>query len=88
MTGRLSFDPSTEIASGEQVYEQFTPEGAVFDRRVLNIKFRVFQRDEFESLAVESGYSVECIYGDYDRRPFEAATSPFMIWKMRESSTA
>ncbi len=86
VTGRLTFDPSTEIASGEQVYEQFSSEGALIDRRVLAVRFRLSQRDEFESLAVESGFSVEGVCGDYDRSPFEPATSPFMIWKLRRAS--
>lgn len=88
VTGRLTYDPATEIASGEQVYEQFSPEGALLDRRVLGVRFRLFQRDEFESLAVESGFSVEGVCGDYDQGPFEAATSPFMIWKLRHPSTS
>ncbi len=87
VTGRLTYDPSTRRASGEQVYERFSQEGALLDRRVLSVRFRLFPRDEFESLAVESGFSVKGVYGGYDRSPFEAATSPFMIWKLRHPST-
>ncbi len=87
VTGRLTYDPSTQIASGDQVYEQFSPEGTLLDRRVLSVRFHLFQRDEFESLLSENGFSVENLFGGYDRTPFDAATSPFMIWKLRRSST-
>ena len=87
VSARMTFDPSTHVASGEQVYEQLSPEKVCLDRRVLEVNFYLFDKHEFESLLADTGFSVEALYGDYDRHPFEDATSPFMIWNLRRSAT-
>jgi SAM-dependent methyltransferase len=87
VSARMAFDPSTHIASGEQVYEQFSPEKVLLDRRVLGVDFYLFDRHDFESLLSESGFSVYALYGDYERHLFEGGTSPFMIWTLRRSAT-
>lgn len=86
VSGRLTFDPATHIASGEQVYEQLSPEGVICDRRVLRVNFRLFEKNDFESLVKETGFSIEALYGDYDRHSFEAAASQFMIWDLKRNT--
>lgn len=86
VTTRMLFDPSTHIASGEQVYERMSLKNVRLDRRTLGINFYLFDKDEFVSLVAESGFSIEALYGDYDQRPFDDASSPFMIWKLRKSA--
>jgi SAM-dependent methyltransferase len=82
VSATMVFNPSTRIASGEQVYELFSPQRELLDRRTLAIQFYLFERAEFEQLATESGFAVEVVYGDYDCHPFDDATSPFMLWKL------
>ena len=82
----LTFNPETRIASGNQVYEQYSADKNLIDRRVLNVRFRLFPKNEFESLASGCGYTVQELYGDYQRQPFDEQTSPYMIWKLRSAS--
>lgn len=86
VSARMTFDPSTHIASGEQVYEVFSSEKVRVDQRTLNINFYLHSRREFESLLNESGFAVEALHGDYARHRFEDGTSPFMIWALRRST--
>lgn len=86
VSARMTFDPSTHIASGEQVYEQVSPQKVCLHRHALGINFYLFDRQEFELLLGDSGFSVDALYGDYDRRSFDEATSTFMIWKLRKSA--
>lgn len=87
LSARMTFDPSTRIASGEQVYEHVSHDKVCLDRRTLSVNFYLFNRYEFDSLLGDCGFSVEALYGDYDYRPFEEVTSPFMIWKLKRSAT-
>lgn len=83
---RLRYDRTTQLASGEQVYERLTHNKRLIDRRCLDIDFYLFHKEEFESLIAGCGFDVAALYGDYDRNPFEPATSPFMIWKLKKNS--
>jgi len=85
---KLTFDTSSQIASGEQVYEQFSVERELVERRILNVTFYLFQKSEFETLLDECGFSVQTLYGDYEGHPFDNSTSPFMVWKTKRSETA
>ncbi len=83
VSARMTFHESTQIASGEQVYERISAEGSLLERRLLDINFYLFQRDEFELLLSEHGFVIETLYGDYECNPFEVSTSPYMIWVAR-----
>jgi SAM-dependent methyltransferase len=83
----LTFDPETHLASGEQTYEQLTPDGHMVDHRLLALLFSLFGKAEFEDAAAQAGFMTEALYGNYDRRSFEPETSPFMIWKLTSSAT-
>lgn len=82
----LKFEEKTGIASGDQLYEQYTAEKNLIDHRVLKVRFRLFRKDEFLTLASTCGYQVQELYGDYQRQPFDEQTSPFMIWKLRPAT--
>lgn len=79
---QLLFDEECQVAAGCQIYEIMSTEGTLIERRTLNINFYLFRKDEFESLAVRAGFKVLALYGDYEHRPFDDQTSPFMIWKL------
>lgn len=83
----MVFNPSTHIASGEQVYELFSPNQLLLERRRLPVDFYLFEKAQFEQLAIDTGFTVEAVYGDYDCSQFTEATSPFMIWALRASET-
>lgn len=87
MSTRLNFDAASGIASGEQIYERFSSDKVLLDRRSLEIHFHLFSKSEFEELLSECGFIVKTLYGDYERRPFQESTSPFLIWKVGKQAT-
>jgi len=84
MRSATRFNARTHIASGEQQYERISADKRVIDRRALEIHFYLFTHEEFSDLIRDVGFEVEALYGDYDRKPYDQATSPFMIWKMQK----
>ena len=48
---RMTFNPATQISSGEQEYETRSSDGTLIERRSLNVSFYLFQKPEFERLA-------------------------------------
>ena len=82
----LTYDESTQIASGEQEYDILAEDGTIVDRRSLSVNFYLFRKPEFESLATGAGFKILALYGDYDYRPFEESTSPSMIWKLKKTT--
>jgi len=88
VSATMVFNPSTRIASGDQVYELFSSQQQFLARRTLAVNFYLFEHNEFEQLVKDCGFAVEAMYGDYDGHPFDEATSPFMLWKLRRSAAA
>ncbi|MGA2625176.1 MAG: class I SAM-dependent methyltransferase [Bacteroidota bacterium] len=84
----LIFDPGTQVASGEQLYERLSRDKRLIEQRHLNVNFYLFSESEFAGLIRDVGFEIEALYGDYDRRPFDQGTSPFMIWKLKRSATS
>ena len=88
-TGRLflwsleRLDENAQMVRGHQFYELYDAGGALTTKLVLDIGFYLHYRDAFEALAVEAGFEVEALYGDYARAPFEESSSPVMIWVLR-----
>ncbi len=84
---RLSFDQSTQLATGIQTYDRHSADGTVVDHRSLAMRFYLIYRHQFETLARDAGFAVVAVYGDYSLAPFEPQTSPFMIFKLRANKT-
>ena len=80
---RLAYDPSSHVASGVQLYEERDGRGNRTGERTLNVRFYLFDRQEFEELARRTGFLPEALYGDYDRAPFREETSPYMLWRLQ-----
>lgn len=84
---RLIFDPATQLARGEQLYDHLGIDGSVIDHRNLDVCFRLFHKAQFEMLADESGFEVVDLVGDYDYKPFDERPSPFMLWKLKKKGS-
>ena len=80
---RMGYNPTTQLASGEQTYEISDAAGTVTERRVLEIRFRLFGRDEFEKLLREAGFEVEMLYGDYGKGELQEGKSAFMLLALK-----
>ncbi len=64
-----------------QFYEEYDARGMLTSKRLLELQFRLSERQEFEHLAAAAGFRVQALYGDYDRSPF-TPDSEFMIFVM------
>jgi SAM-dependent methyltransferase len=68
------------VVEGVQVYQEYDARGVLRRQRMLDMRFALIGRDEFEQRAGGAGFRVAGLYGDYDRSPFEMDSSPYMIW--------
>lgn len=73
------------LVEGWQLFEEYDGRGVMRSKRLLEIRFRLIERDEFEALAREAGFRVAQLYGNYHTggaapNDFNPESSPFMIW--------
>ncbi len=71
------------LVEGVQVYEEYDSEGMLRRQRMLDMRFALIERADFERRAAAAGFRVTELYGDYDRSPFLPETSPYIIWTLR-----
>ena len=79
---RLTFNPSTQLASGEQFYERRDCDTVPVDRRSLPLCFYLFTAAEFEELVQQQGFVIQARYGNYQKELFDEEISPFMIYQL------
>lgn len=82
--GREQYDPETRLVHGHEFFEVYDRDGVMLQRRLLPLAFRITSPAEFEPLVHHAGLKVAALYGDYACAPFDAATSPFMIWVLEK----
>ncbi len=87
LQGAQTLDVSTNIATMLQLLEAYDEAGHLRSKRLMIVRFAAISRLELESDAAAAGFEVEALFGDYDRRPFDEATSPFLIWRLRKGRT-
>lgn len=72
-------DEDEQVVEAMQFYEEYDAKGVLQSKRLLELHFRLSQKDEFEELAKAAGFKVKALYGDYDYSEF-GDNSPTMIW--------
>jgi len=82
---QLAYDERTASASGVQIVEERTSDGGLQRERRMEIRFALPTRSEFEERCRSAGFTIERMYGDYDRSAYQEDTSPYMIWLLRRS---
>ncbi|MHB9108359.1 MAG: class I SAM-dependent methyltransferase [Armatimonadota bacterium] len=80
--GLSHYTPGNPLVTGLQLYEEYNAEGIMWQKTMLDVRFRLVEKDEFAALAIEAGFTVAALYGNYDRSPFEEQSSPFVIWEL------
>jgi SAM-dependent methyltransferase len=83
VSGFERHDPRTNIVSRTQFYELFGEDGRMESKRVLEMRFCLIRRGEFEAIAADAGLRVDALYGGYDYAEFDEQHSPFMIWVLK-----
>ena len=80
--GAGAFDPASRTVSGKQLDEIYGPAGLMRSRMVLDVRFALLGRTDFERLAGEAGLAPQALDGDYDCGAFAEGRSPFMIFEL------
>jgi SAM-dependent methyltransferase len=75
-------DPATGDVWGWQYYEVYSADGTEKERFRVDLRFSAPSHDDFSTLAEAAGFAVADLWGDYRRSPFDAGTSPVMIWTL------
>ena len=72
------------VVSRQQFFEFFDAKGRLLEKRLLQMKFSLVEKDEFERMAHDTGFRVTQLFGNYDRAPFDPMQSPVMIWVLEK----
>jgi SAM-dependent methyltransferase len=82
----VSTDLAAQVRVIRSAYEIITHDGAV-TKRIVEWPFRYVYRFEAELLLERAGFTVEQVYGGYNREPFtsDSAVMLFVTRRMRES---
>lgn len=79
-------DPEDDhVVNGMEFFEEYDADGVLKAKRLMELRFRLSRRDEFEHLLTSSGFSIKAFYGDYTYTEFDDASSPYMIWVMEKN---
>jgi len=75
-----TYEPETQSAVSEKVWEEIGPDGQVIDRLEKEpIRLHCVFRFEVEHLLARVGFTVEALYGDFFRSPLQDSSSE-MVW--------
>jgi hypothetical protein len=77
--------PDGSLVQATQLYEWYDETGLLTGKRKLDVRFRLVSHDEFRAQIESAGFTVEALYGDYERASFDPTTSPVMIWCLRRN---
>ncbi len=79
----ISYDPHTQIMSGNWKFETYDEKGNIVDERIRPLKMRQTYRQEMEYLLELTGYEIVNVYGGYN---FESgdASAKNVIWCVRK----
>ncbi len=80
---RESWNSEVRVAEAEQTYKLFDSMGSLEREQTMRLRFSLIEKDDFAAMARETGFEVAELLGDYDRSPFDAELSPYMIWILR-----
>lgn len=74
------------VVARTQFFEFFDADGQLVWTKMLPMEFEMIERDGFERMAVDAGFRVEQLYGNYERAEFDPENSPVMIWMLEKSA--
>jgi SAM-dependent methyltransferase len=71
------YDAKTKTINGMQFYEIYDANNIMIDKRFLDINFSLIAREAFEIMALNNGFRVKEVFGDYSFSPY-TESSMFM----------
>ncbi len=78
--------PETNLIEVLEFFEEYDAGGQLVSKRFSELAFHLLERAAFEELFMAAGFEAVELFGDYAGAPFDAATSPFMIWVLRRAA--
>ena len=79
----ISYDPFTQIMSGNWKFETLDDNGNVVEERVRPVKMRQTYRQEMKYLLELTGYEIVNVYGGYHKES-AAVAAKNVIWCVRK----
>jgi SAM-dependent methyltransferase len=79
------YDPDRGVVSGTQTFTTVS-DGHVLDEIAVPMEFCLPSQAWFAEAAHASAFTVEALFGDYDRSEYDPESSPYMIWCLREAA--
>lgn len=79
-----NYAESERVVSAHEFFEEYDAHGVMQKRRHLELRFALIEYDEFRVMAEAAGFQIRAVYGNYDKSPFDAETSPFMLWTLEK----
>jgi len=67
-----------------EFFEEYDENGMLCSKRLLELRFRLSSRGEFEALACSAGFAISALYGDYSYSEFREDSSPSMVWVLKK----
>ena len=74
------------VVRRSQFIERFNESGQSVSRILQRMEFELIEENTFREMALEVGFEVKAIFGDYSSAEFDAETSPVMIWELEKSA--
>ncbi len=72
-------DAASRIMEMSLIYEIHRTGDGLQDRRAHELKIRIFDRTELESMLKSSGFEVEAVYGGFDGGPFTSTSDHLIV---------
>jgi SAM-dependent methyltransferase len=69
------------VVETSEFFEEYDEQGALCRKRLMELRFRLSSREEFEKLTEAVGFKVKAFYGDYSYGEYHEESSPYMIWE-------
>jgi SAM-dependent methyltransferase len=80
------YDASTGMVTGQEVFAARDSGGRLLWQRTIALAFRLLSVADLEAMATQAGLSVDRVYGNYDRSPYDPSESPFIICFLRREN--
>jgi len=79
----FQYDVARQILDGHFIFDEYDEHGTVVDRRYVPLALRWIYRYEMQHLLERTGFTIEALYGDCRRGPFQAGGE--QVWIARRA---
>lgn len=80
-----NFDAAdNHIVETHEFFEEYDEKGILKSKRLMELRFRLSSKEEFESLAKSVGFKVMALCGDYAYSDYREDSSSTMIWRLQK----